>query len=196
MKSFRKLLLLLLVLLLIPMLTACDDDDDDDEKDSGGFTMVEGKNSAEGIVKTYVENTELLEAANEKVETTCMMLKNKAALKELDLEEDDEDDDENYTWEITKSKDYDKDSGVTDGVRAYVKSARGDEDAIQETALVEVTVTLKKDSGNKKQKLYFCTAKIGGTWYLVTDGRTADSITEAARYWENRSSKNYDDYDY
>lgn len=204
MKSFRKMLLLLLVLLLIPMMSACGDDDKD-EKNSGGFTMAKGKNTAEGIVETYVKNTEILEDAEEEVETTCLMFQNPKALKKLDLyDEDDDEDDDDYTWKITKSKNYDEDSDVTEGIKNYVESRYGDGDAIDETALVEVTVTYKQsrdddydyddddDDYSTKKKYYFSAAKIGGTWYIVSDNaRRADSINEAAEYWENRSSNSY-----
>ena len=209
MKSFRKMLLLLLVLLLIPMMAACGDDDKD-EKNSGGFTMAKGKNTAEGIVEAYVKNTEILEDAEEEVETTCLMFQNPKALKKLDLyDEDDDDDDDDYTWKITKSKNYDEDSDVTEGIKSYVESRYGDGDAIDETALVEVTVTYKQskddyyddddddgDGDYAKKKYYFSAAKIGGTWYIVSDNaRRADSISEAAEYWESRSSNSnyYDD---
>lgn len=206
MKSFRKMLLLLLVLLLIPMMAACGDDDDDKEdRDSGSFTIPKGKNSAEGIVEAFVKASEMLEDAQDEMASTFLMFKNKKALKKLDIDTSDEDDFD-YSWKITKSKNYDEDSAVTAGVKEYVRMQMGDKDAIEETALVELTVTYKTggnddddddDDDNMTHKLYMCAAKIGGNWYLVSENtQRANNINEAAEYWEKRKSpKEYEDYD-
>ena len=199
MKSFRKMLLLLLVLLLIPMLAACGEDDKDaDEKDSGGFSITKGENSAEGVVKTYVKYSEELEEATNELDSTCLMLSNKKALKKLDIDRADDSDVDDYKWKITKSKEYDGDSDVTAGVKAYVRKYGGDDDAVEKVALVQVTVTYTvseddddddDDDDDSLTKEYFFTAvKIGGTWYLANDNaRREDSFKDAEEYWEDRA---------
>ena len=193
MKSFRKMLLLLLVLLLIPMMVACgdDDDDDDDEKESDEieFTVERGENSPKGVVKSVLEYIDSLEKSMDDVTSTFFMFSNEKALKKMDMDSD-EDDDASFTWKVTKSAEYDEDADVTAGVKAYVRMKAGDSSAIEQTALVEVTQTITMGDEKEKVKTYYTLAKIGGTWYLVSNNTiTKDSIDDAVEYWRDKAGR-------
>ncbi len=193
MKSLRKMLLLLLVLLLIPMMVACsdDDDDDDDEKESDEFefTVERGENSPKGVVISVLEYSDSLEKGMEDVTSTFYMFSNEKALKKMDMDSD-EDDDTSVTWKVTKSAEYDEDADVTAGVKAYVRMQAGDSSAVEHTALVEVTISITTGDEKEKVKTYYTLAKIGGTWYLVSDNAIAkDSIDDAVEYWRDKAGR-------
>lgn len=190
MKSFRKMLLFLLVLLLIPMMAACgeddDNDDDDDKKESAEFTIERGENTPKGVVESALQYSDSLEKSMEEVSSTFLMFSNEKALKKLDMDKGD-DDEVSFEWEVTESVEYDKDSDLTAGVKAYVRMMAGDSSAIEQTALVEVEGTITAEGRETTMKTYYTLARIGGTWYLASDdSMNKNSFDEVVEYWRGK----------
>ena len=136
-----------------------------------------------------LKKQESIEKEAESFESKYFLFSNKKARKKLDMDTDDDDDEDvKSSWKVTKVKKYGKNDDVTDGVKAYVKSSKGDDDAVKGAALVEVTTTVKIDGEKEKVKTYYCCAKVGGKWYLLTaNGRTAENINDAAEFWEKKA---------
>ena len=159
-------------------------------------------NGPKSVVKNYLKKSESLSEKEGDLNSKYMLFANKKALKKLDMYDDDDDEDDvDYSWKVTKTKKFGKSDDVTEGVRAYVKARKGDEDKVQNTALVEVTITVKQDGDKEKIKEYFMVVKVGGNWYLLDDdGDIAENINDGAEKWENmagssKKSKKSDDDD-
>ncbi|MCQ2421964.1 MAG: hypothetical protein MJ064_03085 [Lachnospiraceae bacterium] len=141
------------------------------------------------VVKKYLKEEEKISKKAEAVYSDVYLFANKKALKKLDMDDDDEEENAKVTWKITKSKTYGSSSDVTEGVRAFVKARKGDDEKVKAAALVEVTTTVKIDGDKEKSKEYYCLAKVGGNWYLIkSSGDSAENINDAAEKWEKMAS--------
>lgn len=213
MKLLRRIAMILAVLILACALTACGGEDvdkkngnsrdkknvkavdgADDEKDPGNNQEDTLKlpdagsiDKPEKLVKYTLESQDFLNDWLERTEQELLLFSNPAALKALDLHEEEEDE-VTYTWAITGSREYGTDADVTAGIKTYVRKMGGDPNSIQGSALVEVITTVSYNGGNEKVKQHYATVLLNGRWYLVSErARTADSFETAESYWANQS---------